>query len=91
MELIQGCRNKKEQQNIEKELTAYAVIWPSVETCDLALAVFAKYHLQYNIGILDALISQMSVSLNLPLYTFNQKHYAAVPNLQTVQPYQKSP
>lgn len=28
---------------------------------------------------------------NVPLVTFNQKHYAAVPNLRTLQPYKKSP
>ncbi len=30
-----------------------------------------------------------AVALNLPLYTFNQKHYAAIPKLKTVQPYEK--
>ena len=90
MELLQGCRNKTEQQKIEKELTAYEVIWPSAEICDTALAVFARHHLRYKIGILDALIGQIAVSLNLPLHTFNQKHYTAIPNLQTVQPYQKT-
>jgi len=90
MELIQGCRNKTEQQKIEKELAAYEVIWPSTEICDAALVVFARYHLQQNFGILDALIAQMAVSLNLPLHTFNQKHYVAIPNLQTIQPYRRT-
>ena len=90
MELIQGCRNKTEQQKIEKELAAYEVIWPSAEICDAALVVFARYHLQQNFGIFDALIAQMAVSLNLPLHTFNQKHYVAIPNLQTVQPYRRT-
>lgn len=89
MELIQGCRNKAEQEEVERELGAYSVAWPLPETCDEALSLFARYHLSHGLGILDALISQMAVALNLPLCTFNQKHYAAVPNLKTVQPYEK--
>lgn len=89
MELIQGCRNKAEQEEVERELGAYSVAWPSPETCDEALSLFARYHLSHGLGILDALISQMAVALNLPLGTFNQKHYAAVPNLKTAQPYEK--
>jgi len=49
--------------------------------------VFASVSLSHNLGILDALIGQLAVSLNLPLHTFNDKHYAAIPNLKTAQPY----
>jgi len=90
MELIQGCRNKAEQEKVERELGTYGVVWPSPETCNEALSVFTRYHLSHGLGILDALIGQMAVALGLPLYTFNQKHYAPIPNLKTVQPYKKS-
>lgn len=89
MELIQGCRNKVEQEKMEGELRGYGVAWPTSATCDEALSVFASYHLSHGLGILDALIGQVAMGLNLPLYTFNQKHYAAIPNLKTVQPYEK--
>jgi len=89
MELIQGCRTRAEQEKVERELGAYSVAWPSPGTYDEALSVFARYHLSHGLGILDALIGQMAVALSLPLYTFNQKHYAAIPNSRTVQPYEK--
>lgn len=89
MELIQGCRNKAEQEKVERELGAYSVAWPLPEMCDEALSVFARCHFSYGLGILDALIGQMAVILNLTLYTFNQKHYTAIPKLKTVQPYKK--
>jgi len=91
MELIQGTRNNVEQKKIEKELKSYGAIWPSSETCDKALSVFADCHLSHGLGILDALIGQMAVSLNLPLYTFNRRHYEALPGLQIIQPYVKTP
>ena len=87
MELLQGCRNQGEQRAIERRLAAYAIAWPSAQVCDSAVAVFARYHLSHNLGILDALIGQLAVSLGRPLYTFSQRHYAASPGLATVQPY----
>jgi predicted nucleic acid-binding protein len=90
MELIQGARDKAGQGRIQKELEGYRIAWPSPETCDAALSVFSSYHLSHGLGILDALIGQMAVVLNLPLYTFNEKHYAAIPNLRTVQPYERN-
>ena len=90
MELVQGCRNRSEQEKVEREMEGLRVTWPSPETCEEALAVFARYHLGHGLGILDALIGQMAVSLNLPLHTFNQKHYAIIPGLKSVQPYEKA-
>ncbi len=29
MELIQGCKNRTEQRQLQKQLAAYGVIWPS--------------------------------------------------------------
>jgi len=89
MEVIQGCKNKIEQEKMEKKLLNYDVVWPSVETCNAALAIFSQYHLRYKLGIFDALIAQTAVALNLPLHTFNEKHYNVIPNLRTVQPYKK--
>jgi predicted nucleic acid-binding protein len=90
MELMQGCRNKQEQEKMEGDLAAYSVAWPTSATCDAASSVFARYHLSHGLGILDALIGQMAVALHVPLHTFNQKHYVAIPHLITMQPYEKA-
>jgi predicted nucleic acid-binding protein len=90
MELLQGCSNKNEQAKVEKVLTGFEIVWPFPETCEAALEVFARYHLSHGVGLLDALIGQTAVALNLPLHTFNRKHYTAIPNLVTVEPYSKS-
>jgi predicted nucleic acid-binding protein len=89
MELLQGCRDKTEQEKVERALGSYGVVWPSVETCEAAFSAFVEYRLSHNLGLLDSLIGQMAVALNLPLYTFNQKHYAALISLKTIQPYKK--
>ncbi len=89
MELLQGCRDLTEQRRLQKALEPFAVLWPPPDICDAALAVFAQNHLSLNLGLLDALIGQLAVSMNSPLHTFNQKHYAAFSELETVQPYRK--
>jgi len=89
MELIQGCTNKEEQSVIEKVISTYEILWPSQDSCDRALIVFALYHLSHDVGLLDTLIAQTAIERNLALYTFNRKHYAPIPGLNIVEPYSK--
>ncbi|MCX7017065.1 MAG: type II toxin-antitoxin system VapC family toxin [Candidatus Sumerlaeota bacterium] len=90
MELIQGCRNRAEQDKVERELGAYRVVWPSPTDCDQALEMFAEHRLSHNAGLLDALIGQTAAAMDVPLHTFNQRHYAFIPGVRTIQPYEKS-
>jgi predicted nucleic acid-binding protein len=87
MELIQGCRNKEEQERLQRTVAPYGVVWPMPEDCDRALELFLQYHLSHSAGLLDVLIAQTALALEAPLYTFNQKHYQFLSELQTVQPY----
>jgi len=89
MELVQGCNNKADLRKLEKLIDKFEIIWPTQATCDEALEVFSEYKLSHNLGLLDTLIGQTAVALGLPLYTFNRKHYAPIPKLVTVQPYEK--
>ena len=89
MELIQGCKTKKEQQSLSKELDSYKILWPSHSDCNDAVKLFTRYRLSHHIGIIDVLIGQLALSFDLPLHTFNKKHYEPIPHLTTVQPYTK--
>lgn len=89
MELIQGCKTKREVAKVRKKLSSFEVLWPAPEVCNEALDIFARHHRSHQIGIIDVLIGQLAVSSKIPLYTFNKKHYIPIPGLQTVQPYKK--
>ncbi|MGD8795061.1 MAG: PIN domain-containing protein [Anaerolineae bacterium] len=89
MELLQGCRNRAEQRQVETMLRPYILYWPTLADCTRAFDNFALYHLSHSLGILDALIAETTVGLNVELATFNTKHYTAVPALNTVQPYDR--
>lgn len=56
MELIQGCRNKAEQERLQRAIAPYGVIWPKWEDCDRALELFLEYHPSHGAGLLDVLI-----------------------------------
>ena len=89
MELLQGCMTKNEQIKIQKLVHAFEIVWSLPETCNRALDVFSGYHLSHGIGFLDAIIGQTAVDLNIPLATFNRKHYAVIFGLVTINPYNK--
>ncbi len=75
MELIQGCRNKAEQDQVFRDLGGYRTAWPSASACDNALRDFVRFKLSYNLGLLDVLTAHTAIELDAPLHTFNQKHY----------------
>lgn len=87
MELIQNARNAREVRNALRLIAALPVVWPSESDCARALADFTALHLSRGLGLLDALIAATVVGRAATLYTFNVKHFRAVPGLTTLQPY----
>lgn len=87
LDKLQGCRNRQEQQRVEKAIEKYQLFWPTAADGDRALHTFSLVHLKSGIGILDALIAETAVGLGAPLATFNARHYRVIRALETVQPY----
>jgi len=90
LELLKGCQNKRQQKRMEKTIDPFEIMWPSHDACDKALEIFAQYHLSHGIGMIDVLIGHTAVSLNIPLYTFNRKHYEPIPDLIIIEPYERT-
>ena len=67
MELIQGCRNKAEQDQLDRVLTAYQIVWPSAPASDAALVSFSQHRLSNSLGIIDVLIAHTAIELGAPL------------------------
>ena len=81
MELIEGCHNKAEMEQLFSRLAPFQVIWASESDCWRALANFARVRLTIGLDILDALIAECAVGLGARLCTCNQKHMKAIPGL----------
>jgi predicted nucleic acid-binding protein len=75
---------------LERHLARFQVVWPEPEACDLAVSLFIQRRLQTGIGLLDVMIGLTAAGAGLSLCTFNQKHFAEIPGLTTVQPYART-
>jgi hypothetical protein len=91
MELLQGCRDGREQRRVQNTIRPYALHWPTLADCTRAYASFAKYRFSHSIGLLDSLIAETAAGLGAPLATFNDKHYRVIGGLQLLQPYARFP
>lgn len=89
MELIQDSQNARQVREALRLVAPLPVVWPTAEDCQRALTDFAAFHLSHHLGLIDSLIGACAVGLSALLCTFNVKHYRAVPNLTTVQPYKR--
>lgn len=90
-ELFNGCRNKSEQDLLRKKLGLFNVQWPAVDDLNRALEDVARFHLSHKLEPFDAIIGETAVGLDIPLCTFNEKHYSAIPSLLIRKPYRKGP
>ena len=89
MELIDGCHSKAQLAQLDQITARMPVVWPSTAACTAALSSFRSLRLSHGIGMLDTLIAHTAIELNVPLHTFNVKHFQHVPGLRTIQPYTK--
>ena len=87
MEIIWGTRDASDQKRTEQWLSDCNIVWLEPDLCNLALQALSKVHLKNAIGVLDLLVAQVAISMDLPLHTFNQKHFDVVSELKTIRPY----
>ena len=89
MELTQNARDKQQQRQTDRLISGLPIVWPTMSDCQHALDTFHSLHLSHSLGLLDSLIAATALGLGANLCTFNIKHYRAIPNLVTEQPYQR--
>lgn len=89
VELVQGCRDKIEQDRVHRLVSRYGVVWPSEKICKMAFQLYIEHFLGHNLDFPDAVIGQTAVELGAPLCTFNEKHYRVIPGIKTVRPYER--
>ena len=83
MELIQGAKNKSEQNSILKQLKAWDVyvIQISEQVSSRATQLVREHSLERGITIADALIAATALDREEPLFTGNTKHFTFIPRL----------
>jgi tRNA(fMet)-specific endonuclease VapC len=89
MELVVGCRNHAELQQIRKFLSAFTVSWPDASESAQAFELLTAHRLASGISIPDCLIAAMALVRGARLYTFNLKHFQSVSGLDARSPYSR--
>lgn len=87
MEIVQGARNKPERQKVLRFLHRFHIEHPTPDDNRWAMRQLAAFHLSHGIEFPDVMIASVAVRLDVPLYTFNLKHYEPLPGLDARAPY----
>lgn len=86
MELIVGCRNKVELNELEKFLQHFQVLKLTEQITDRAVDLLGQYRLSHGLLIADALIAATALEYDEAFITKNQRDYRFIPSLK-LQPY----
>ncbi|HSI72232.1 MAG TPA: PIN domain-containing protein [Fimbriimonas sp.] len=87
MEMLIGSRNKGEKERAEKLLSAFNISWHSSADNSLAFDLLRHYGLAAGLSLPDFFIAAQSLNQDAKLYSFNLKHFRAIPNLAVEAPY----
>jgi predicted nucleic acid-binding protein len=81
MELIVGCRSKKELQDLEKFLNRYQILKITDRISDRATDLLTQYFLSHGLLIADGLIAATALTHNEPFITKNQRDFRFIADL----------
>ncbi len=81
MELLIGCRNKKELKDLEKFLNRYHILKITDEISDRAVELLEQYFLSHGLLIADGLIGATALVHNEALITKNQRDFRFIAGL----------
>ncbi|MCI0552840.1 MAG: type II toxin-antitoxin system VapC family toxin [Anaerolineae bacterium] len=81
-ELYFGSRDKRELEQIKKNLALLNQIPIDADISERFLTLLEEYALSHRLSVPDALIAATAISQNIPLYTLNLKDFRFISNLQ---------
>jgi predicted nucleic acid-binding protein len=87
MELLVGCRDKKELNSMLKFLAEFVVIDISVPISKRAHQLMVQFRMSHRLVIPDAFIAATALEENLNLLTSNIRHFDMIPGISLKKPY----
>ena len=82
MELIIGCRNKKELKDLNQFLKRFQIISLNENTATKAIDLLHRYRLSHGLLIADSLIAATALVMDVSFPSKNQKDYRFIENLK---------
>ena len=86
MELVVGCRNKTESENLAEFLGRFQILKITERISDRAVDLLQQYRLSHGLLIADALIGATALEYSEPFLTKNQRDFRFITDLM-LQPY----
>ena len=84
MELMVGCRNKRELAELERFLKRLLVLQISEDSSALAMDLLKRYRLSHGLLIPDALIAATALSRKISFATKNRADFRFIAGLELV-------
>ena len=84
MELIVGCRDKKELREVDKFLRQFNIIAIDEAIANQSVDLLHLYYLSHNLLIADSLIAATALVLGVPFVSKNQRDYRFIQDLNLV-------
>ncbi|MCL4264452.1 MAG: type II toxin-antitoxin system VapC family toxin [Anaerolineae bacterium] len=81
MELLVGCQNKRELQDLGKFLKRFQLLKLDESISDEAVNLLGLYRLSHGLLIADALIAATAIRWSYPLASKNQRDYRFITTL----------
>lgn len=85
MEMIIGCRNKREYADLEKFLRRFRILPLTSDISDMAVNLLSQYNLSHGLLIADALIAATAITYSESLATKNQRDFRFIDGLDLLQ------
>ena len=87
MELIVGCRNRRELHRLERFLRRFTILAMTEVVAARAVTLLRQYRLNHGLSITDALIAATALECNETLSTKNVRHFQMISGLTVERPY----
>lgn len=87
MELVIGCRDKKELNRTLKFLADFVVIDISIPISKRSYQLMLQFNMSHGLVIPDAFIAATALEENLKLVTSNVRHFEMIPGITLKKPY----
>lgn len=87
IELIIGAQNGVELSRSKRKTDVLRVLWHCEADNSLAFELVSRHRLATGLGLADYLIGAQALNHGAVLYTFNLKHFGAIPGLDARAPY----
>ena len=81
LELLQGAQNNQQLRDTEAYLARFTLLPLTPESSNRAIGLVRLYARTHGLRLADSLIAATCIEENLPLLTFNLKHFRSIQGL----------